>query len=233
MLTIGHRGALGYIAENTLESIQKALDLNVDGIEIDVVRCASGEIVVFHDKKLKRLTGHNGLIEETTFEELKNMLVAGRYRIPTLQQVLEKIGGKILLNVELKGENTAIPTATILKQYLSDSQSDIKKLIVSSKNWKELTLFKNQNTNIPIGVLSHYNIFLEKGVDAIIEKGRELSALAIHPKFSILNKKAIDKMHCAGFLVYSWTINNPKDIQRAIRLGVDGIITDFPDRVPD
>ena len=233
MLTIGHRGARGYIAENTLESIQKALDLNVDGIEIDVFRCASGEIVVFHDKKLKRLTGHNGLIEETTFEELKNMLVAGRYRIPTLQQVLEKIGGKILLNVELKGENTAIPTATILKKYLSDSQSDIKKLIVSSKNWKELTLFKNQNTNIPIGVLSHYNIFLEKGVDAIIEKGRELSALAIHPKFSILNKKAIDKMHSAGFLVYSWTINSPKDIQRAIRLGVDGIITDFPDRVPD
>ena len=233
MLTIGHRGARGYIAENTLESIQKALDLNVDGIEIDVFRCASGEIVVFHDKKLKRLTGHNGLIEETSFEELKNMLVAGRYRIPTLQQVLEKIGGKILLNVELKGENTAIPTATILKQYLSDSQSDIKKLIVSSKNWKELTLFKNQNTNIPIGVLSHYNIFLEKGVDAIIEKGRELSALAIHPKFSILNKKAIDKMHSAGFLVYSWTINNPKDIQRAIRLGVNGIITDFPDRVPD
>ena len=233
MLTIGHRGARGYIAENTLESIQKALDLNVDGIEIDVFRCASGEIVVFHDKKLKRLTGHNGLIEETTFEELKNMLVAGRYRIPTLQQVLEKIGGKILLNVELKGENTAIPTAAILKQYLIDSQSDIKKLIVSSKNWKELTLFKNQNTNIPIGVLSHYNIFLEKGVDAIIEKGRELSALAIHPKFSILNKKAIDKMHSAGFLVYSWTINSPKDIQRAIRLGVDGIITDFPDRVPD
>ena len=233
MLTIGHRGARGYIAENTLESIQKALDLNVDGIEIDVFRCASGEIVVFHDKKLQRLTGHNGLIEETTFEELKNMLVAGRYRIPTLQQVLEKIGGKILLNVELKGENTAIPTATILKQYLSDSQSDIKKLIVSSKNWKELTLFKNQNTNIPIGVLSHYNIFLEKGVDAIIEKGRELSALAIHPKFSILNKKAIDKMHSAGFLVYSWTINSPKDIQRAIKLGVDGIITDFPDRVPD
>ena len=233
MLTIGHRGARGYIAENTLESIEKALDLNVDGIEIDVFRCASGEIVVFHDKKLQRLTGQNGLIEETTFEELKNMLVAGKYRIPTLQQVIEKIGGKILLNVELKGENTAIPTATILKQYLSDSQSDIKKLIVSSKNWKELTLFKNQNTNIPIGVLSHYNIFLEKGVDAIIEKGRELSAIAIHPKFSILNKKAIDKMHSAGFLVYSWTINSPKDIKRAIRLGVDGIITDFPDRVPD
>ena len=136
MITIGHRGARGYVAENTLESIQKALDLNVDGIEIDVFRCASGEIVVFHDKKLKRLTGHSGLIEETTFEELENILIEGKYRIPTLQQVLKKIDGKILLNVELKGENTAIPTATILKQYLNDSQSDIKKLIVSSKNWK-------------------------------------------------------------------------------------------------
>ena len=75
MITIGHRGARGYVAENTLESIQKALDLNVDGIEIDVFRCASGEIVVFHDKKLKRLTGHSGLIEETTFEELENILI--------------------------------------------------------------------------------------------------------------------------------------------------------------
>ena len=233
MLTIGHRGARGYIAENTIESIQKALDLNVDGIEIDVFRCASGEIVVFHDTKLKRLTGHNGLIEETTFEELKNILVAGRYRIPTLQQVLEKIDGKILLNVELKGKNTATPTATILKQYLSDSQSDIKKLIVSSKNWKELTLFKNLGTNIPIGVLSNYNIFLEKGLNDIIKKGKELNAIAIHPKFSILNKNAIDRMHSAGFLVYSWTINREKDIKRAIALGVDGIITDFPDRIPD
>ena len=79
------------------------------------------------------------MIEETTFEELENILIEGKYRIPTLQQVLKKIDGKILLNVELKGENTAIPTATILKQYLNDSQSDIKKLIVSSKNWKELT----------------------------------------------------------------------------------------------
>ena len=105
-------------------------------------------------------------------------------------------------------------------------------MIVSSKNWKELTLFKNQNTNIPIGVLSHYNIFLDKELNDIIKKSRELNAIAIHPKFSILNKKAVDRMHSSGFLVYSWTINKPKDIKRAIQWGVDGIITDFPDRVP-
>ena len=232
MLIIGHRGARGHVAENTLESIQKALDLNVDGVEIDVYQCSSGEIMVFHDEKLNRLTKHNGLIGETTFEELNNILVDKKYQIPTLEQVLDLIDSKILLNIELKGENTAIPTAAILKRYLQSSQFDKKKLIVSSKNWKELTLFKNQNTNIPIGVLSHYNIFLDKELNDIIKKSRELNAMAIHPKFSILNKKAVDRMHSSGFLVYSWTINKPKDIKRAIQWGVDGIITDFPDRVP-
>ena len=86
MLIIGHRGARGYIAENTLESIQKALDLNVDGVEIDVYQCASGEIVVFHDSKLNRLTGNRGFIEKTNFDELNTILVKGKYKIPTLEQ---------------------------------------------------------------------------------------------------------------------------------------------------
>ena len=97
MLVIGHRGASGYVTENTLESIQKALDLNVDGIEIDVQRCASGEIVVFHDKELDRLTNHKGLIEKTNFDELSTILIKEKYKIPTLEEVLKLIDGKILL----------------------------------------------------------------------------------------------------------------------------------------
>ncbi|MBT3727902.1 MAG: glycerophosphodiester phosphodiesterase [Candidatus Marinimicrobia bacterium] len=231
MLIIGHRGARGYIAENTLESIQKALDLNVDGVEIDVYQCASGEIVVFHDSNLNRLTGNKGFIEKTNFDELNTILVKGNYKIPTLGQVLELIAGSVLLNIELKGKNTAILTAAILKKYLQNSQSDIKNYIVSSDNWNELTLFKNQNTGIPIGVLSHTSLLLQKELNDIIEKGKELNAVAIHPKFSLLSKRAIDRMHSSGFLVYSWTINRPKDVKRAIQLGVDGIITDFPDRI--
>ena len=72
---------------------------------------------------------------------------------------------------------------------------------------------------------------LQKELNDIIEKGKELNAVAIHPKFSLLSKRAIDRMHSSGFLVYSWTINRPKDVKRAIQLGVDGIITDFPDRI--
>ena len=104
ILNIGHRGARGHIAENTLESIQKAIDLNVDGVEIDVFRCASGEIVVFHDKELSRLTNSNGFIEDITLDSLNHILVEGKYKIPTLEEVLELINGDILLNVELKGK---------------------------------------------------------------------------------------------------------------------------------
>jgi glycerophosphoryl diester phosphodiesterase len=231
MLTIGHRGARGYVAENTLESIQKALDQHVDGVEIDVYQCASGEIVVFHDKKLNRLTNSRGLIQKTNFDELSTILVEGKYKIPTLEQVLELIADRILLNIELKGENTAISTASILQKYIQDKDYDIKKLIVSSKNWKELTLFKNQNTNIPIGVISNTYILLKKGRNDIINKGKELNAVAICLRFVVLNQKVVNKIHSSGFLVYSWTINSPQNIKRAIQLGVDGIITDFPDRI--
>ena len=71
MLSIGHRGAKGYIAENTLESINMAVELNVDGVEIDVFKCLSGELVLFHDKDLKKLTGRSGKIEDLTINDLE------------------------------------------------------------------------------------------------------------------------------------------------------------------
>ena len=193
ILNIGHRGARGHIAENTLESIQKAIDLNVDGVEIDVFRCASGEIVVFHDKELSRLTNSNGFIEDTTLDSLNHILVEGKYKIPTLEEVLELINGDILLNVELKGENTAVPTASILKDFITNTKWEVDQLIVSSFDWEELTIFKNQNTNIPIGVLNENHT-----IDETIEMAIALKAIAIHPNFSSLNKDIVYKIHKAG-----------------------------------
>ena len=90
ILNIGHRGAKGHVAENTLASIKKAIDLGADGIEIDVFKCLSGEIVVFHDKILDKLTSGTGLIEEKTLEELKKLRVLDtQEQIPTLLEVIE------------------------------------------------------------------------------------------------------------------------------------------------
>ena len=228
MLVIGHRGASGYVAENTLESIQKALDLNVDGVEIDVQCCASGEIVVFHDKELDRLTNKKGLIEKTNFDELSTILIKEKYKIPTLEEVLELLDGQILLNIELKGKNTATATASILEKHIKKTKNDLRKFIVSSMDWDELTILHNTNKQIPIGILSNAHIMLEKN---IFHQAKKLNAIAIHPRLSVLNQKIVDKIHNLGLLVYSWTINEPKHIKKAMGIGVDGIITDFPDRI--
>ena len=103
VLVIGHRGARGHVAENTLASIEKAMELGVDGVEIDVFRCATGELVVFHDKTLEKLTDGLGYIEQMTLDSIKQFRVLGKEPIPTLNEVMDLIDGKIQLNIELKG----------------------------------------------------------------------------------------------------------------------------------
>ena len=221
MLTIGHRGARGYIAENTLESIQKALDLNVDGIEIDVLRCASGEIVVFHDKKLKRLTGHNGLIEETTFEELKNILVAGRYRIPTLQQVLEKIDGKILLNVELKGSATASSVA----DFIAANKGDRINYLVSSFDHTELAHFRHCDANTPVAPL------FGRWRSDWLQTASALRASTVNLSHRITTARRVTEIRDAGFDVWVYTVNTTGRAAHLAAMGVAGVFTDRPDRL--
>ena len=74
-IIIGHRGAMGYIAENTLPSIEKAIDLGVNGVEIDIFKCASGELVVFHDKTLEKLTNATGYIEALDIDSIQKIEV--------------------------------------------------------------------------------------------------------------------------------------------------------------
>ena len=77
--------------------------MGVDGIEIDVFLCKSGELVVFHDKKLDRLTNVKGYIENLEYDSIKKISVKGEYKIPTLNEVVELIDRKAILNIELKG----------------------------------------------------------------------------------------------------------------------------------
>ena len=227
MLTIGHRGARGYIAENTLESIQKALDLNVDGIEIDVFKCASGELVLFHDKDLKELTGESGLIENLTIKELEQFLVLGKYKIPTLKDVLTRIEKPLFVNIELKGLNTAQATSKIIADISRSTSWSLEHFIVSSFNWDELELFRSIDKNTSVGVL----VSKSMSINEAIEFGKKINAQAIHPNFKLLNDKAVKKIKNNGFKIYTWTVNNEDDINFMKKLKVDGIISDYPDRI--
>ncbi|OUW37817.1 MAG: glycerophosphodiester phosphodiesterase [Flavobacteriaceae bacterium TMED184] len=224
-LIIGHRGAMGYVAENTIPSIEKAIELGVDGIEIDIFKCASGELVVFHDVMLDKLTDLTGKIEEKSLDSLKKAKVLGAYQIPTLNEVMNLIDGRLILNIELKGSETAIPTNDLLRDYFKKSSWNPSKIIISSFKWDELNLFYNLNKEVPIAVLTDGDPL------AALPFARKVKAYAINPKYSLLTKTNSKIIKDEGIKLFPWTVNEIDDIKFMISLGVDGIITNFPDRV--
>ena len=225
LLVIGHRGARGHVAENTLASIEKAMELRVDGVEIDVFRCATGELVVFHDKTLEKLTDGVGYIEQMTLDSIKQFRVLGKEPIPTLNEVMDLIDGKIQLNIELKGTQTAILTSELLVLYFKESNWKPEDIFISSFDWNELDVFYQVNKEVAIAVLTE-----DDPLDAI-PIGQRLSAFAINPNFKSLTQKNIKKIQDAGFKVYPWTVNEPEDIKKMIKIGVDAVITDYPERI--
>lgn len=224
-LVIGHRGAMGHETENTLASIQKAMDLGVDMIEVDVFKIKSGEIVVFHDDTVDRLANGPGKIEEYNIFELRQLILDGGHRIPMLQDVLKLIDNKVVLNIELKGADTADKVNFITDYYVKKRNWSADNFIISSFNWDELREMRSLNPTIRIAVLTE-----ENPIDAI-PIAKELNAEAINPYYKRLSQEVANKIKEAGFKIYTWTVNEPQDIIDMKRIGVDGIITNYPERV--
>lgn len=226
-MIIGHRGAKGHVAENTMASIDRALEFGVDGIEIDVFLIKSGEVVVFHDEDLGRLTDGQGKIEAMTMDQLRKILVKGRYPIPTLEQVLQRIDGRVLLNIELKGDGTAQPVHSILKRYIGKTGWAQKDLLISSFKWNELEEYRKLDPEMAIGVLT------EKDVYPAILKAKEIHARAINADHHLLTPQTVADIKASNLQVWCWTVNRLPDLERMLELDVDAIITDYPDRLMD
>jgi len=224
LLNIGHRGAMGHETENTIASVKKALELNVDMIEIDVFLIKSGELVVFHDEMLDSLTDASGKIEDFTLEELQKVVVKGNHQIPTLDEVIETVDRLVVLNIELKGKNTAKPTFALLEKYY---QKGWKKedFVISSFLWNELEAFRKLDKQTPIAILTE-----ENPLDAIAI-GKQLKAIAVNPWWKTLTTENVQQIHEEGFLIYTYTVDEPADIKFVTELGVDGIFCNFPERL--
>lgn len=224
-LVIGHRGAMGHETENTLASVEKALDLEVDMIEIDVFKIKSGEIVVFHDVEVSRLSNSHGKIEDFEIDGLNKLQIMGGHTIPLLRDVLNVIDKKAMLNIELKGAGTSSEVNKTIEQYIEEFGWEMDDFIISSFKWDELRQFRKLNKAIPIAILTE-----EDPLEAI-EIAKELNAEAINPNFTTLSQDIVDKIKLEGFKIYTWTVNDQKDIGMAKLWAVDGIITNFPERV--
>lgn len=225
MKIIGHRGACGYEPENTLRSIRKALELGVDMIEFDVYVLSTGELVVMHDHRIDRTTNGVGQVQKQDFAALR-LLDAGKgEKVPTLQEILEVINGKMKVDIELKGPGTALPVAKVIDQYLQKPLWSREHFLVSSFDHPELKKFKRAQPQIDIAVLEHtiplsYAAFPEA-----------LGAVAVVANHEFLSQDYVDDAHRRGLEIYVYTVNFEDDAQYVHALGVDGIISNYPDKI--
>ncbi|MBB4080659.1 glycerophosphoryl diester phosphodiesterase/endonuclease/exonuclease/phosphatase family metal-dependent hydrolase [Lewinella aquimaris] len=224
-LIVAHRGASGHAVENSLPAFQKAIELGAEMTELDVWRLKDGTIVVHHDSDLKRLSDTEGKIEDYTLEDLNQVMLAGAYKIPRLRDVLMLVDKRMMINVELKGANTAEGTYELIREFIDNHGWKIEDFQISSFRHDELKRMRELSPDIDIAILPHGN-----PLDALAV-AQEVGAIAINAYHGGLTKESVDAIHAAGLLVNAWTVNEKADMRRLRDLGVDGFITNYPDRV--
>jgi glycerophosphoryl diester phosphodiesterase len=232
VLAIAHRGASAITPENTKLAFIKALDLGADAIEFDVQLTLDDVPIVFHDETLDRTTNGSGRVNETDFATIAE-LDAGSWfsasfkgvEVPTFEEILTTLGGKALLNVELKPDerveslNRRIVTA-VARFELFES------VIFSSFQADALRSMRILVPDARIGVLCEMG-----GLDAALALAAELGAEALHPAVAMVDRELVEAAHARSLAVYAWTANSHGEIKLLRALGVDGIFTDHPDRV--
>jgi len=217
MIKIGHRGAKGHVAENTLASFQKAIDLGCDGIELDVHLSSDGEIMVIHDETIDRTTTGNGFVKNINAAELK------AFGIPTLKEVIQLVNQKCVINIEIKDAKATVKVVELIQKYISENLFNYNQFLISSFDWEVLETISVLNSNILIGVLTDENI------ENALVFAQKINAYSIHPFHQLLDKEKVTLWQQNGFLVFPWTVNDAKEIELLKSFNVDGIISDFPD----
>lgn len=229
-----HRGASGYYPENTMLAFEKAIELGCSGIETDVQMTRDGYLVLIHDEKIDRTTDGTGYVKDYNLSEIRK-LDAGNWKgkefaginIPTVEELVELIKDKdIILNLELKTGEIWYPgieeklIETIQRYNIGD------KVILSSFNHYSVHHCKEIDKSLKIGLLYGDGLF-EPHLYAKIA-----GAEAIHPNFHCIdNKGLVGRVKDAGIMINTYTVNDEKTMRRFLDYKVDGIITNYPDKL--
>lgn len=219
-LRIGHRGAAGHAPENTVGAIHKGIALGVDFIEIDVRRTADSALVILHDETVNRTTDGKGRVDRLSLQEIKTFSAGNGETIPTLEDALKAIGGRAGLLLELKVPGVARQAVeTVQKIGFTDP------VIYASFLHDELI----QVWKFAPGA-SFMALFGRLPRDPV---GRAVIHGASHVglRHDTATHRLVEACHRANLLVCVYTADNPRDIQHGLSLGVDGVISNFPDRI--
>ncbi len=231
-LVFAHRGARDVAPENTLAAFRAALEADADGIELDVMRCATGEIVVIHDDTLERTTNGAGPVAAMPLYALRE-LDAGSWfapqfageRVPLLQEVLDAFGGKLRINIEIKGRGLRDDGLEEEIAEMIRARDLADTVLISSFNPMALWRMKRAAPELRRALLyaPRMPLYLSRAWARPLVQPQ-----ALHPEQSLVDREMLQTAHRQGYRVNVWTVNEPAEMRRLIALGVDGIITDHP-----
>lgn len=228
-----HRGFSGKYPENTMLAFEKAVEIGVDGIELDVHLTKDNEIVIIHDEDIKRTCDGEGLVKDMTLEELRKFDASATFRgqygfcgIPTLREYFELVKDTpIITNIELK---TGVYEYHTIEQRVIDMVREFglsEKIIFSSFNHFTVKRCEEIAPEIKRGFLTG---------DWLYDFGKytaERNVQCCHPWHVSLSEDVIKEMHDAGCEINTWTVNEYEDIRKLSAWGVDSLIGNFPDRM--
>jgi len=231
---IGHRGAKGLAPENTLAGIKKAIEYNVDIIEIDVHISKDNVPVVIHDETVNRTTNGSGYVFQLTLKELKKLDAGIKFsaefrgeKIPTLEEVLLflKDYPNVSLNIEIK--NGPIFYTGIEEKILNllEKYNFDKRVIISSFDHNSLKKIKEINSKVCTAILYACVLY---DLGSYIEK---IKVDAIHPHFNYITSDVINTAHSLDIAVNTWIVNDIEKFNKLVELGIDGVGTDYPNLI--
>ena len=237
-LNFAHRGASGHAPQNTLAAFLLAAEMGADGIELDVHLAGDGEVVVVHDATVDATTDGQGRVGAMTVSELQALDAGGWFgerfageHIPTLQEVFDAVGHRLLVNVEIKAELGHHPPALEAEvvRLIEDNQMT-ERVIVSSFSPQSLRRVRKLNPNIPLGLLYGKP---EPAFLPLLLRWLLVPYDALHPGFGMVHAGYLAQARRWNKRVNVWTVDDADDMRRMRDLGVNSIITNYPDVLRD
>jgi glycerophosphoryl diester phosphodiesterase len=232
-LVIGHRGAAGLAPEHTRASFERALAVGVDMIELDVQLTRDGHLVVMHDVELGRTVPASGRVRECSLAELKQLDAGGWFGAEfrgepplSLAEVFDLLRGRASVNVEIKSPQPDwAATAQELSRVLHEARTH-DTTVVSSFQMEALAAVRGVLGEVRLGVL-----WQRAELAPAWEWTARLRASSFHPFMALVNDDLVRAAHERGLHVHTWTVNDEDEMARLAGTNVDGIISDFPDRL--
>jgi len=225
-LVIAHRGASGHLPENTLPAYQLAVEQGADMIEIDLHRTRDAAVVITHDEDLCGLGGR-GEICDASLAEVRALDAGRGERVPLLAEVLDRFGSRIAFNLELKrGTRAEYPGVEAEALAAVQQRGLLARTLFSSFYDPVLARLRQLSGAARIALLLSH-----QSAERPIERARLLGAEAINPWRGLVRRELVEAAHDAGLAVYVFTVDEVDEMQRLLALGVDGLFTNFPDRM--